>query len=81
MGDEPQEGEEKRRIPRGCRLNEAGEIICPQNAPRELKPEIRDGALFKNAPVQFKNIRCRQDKRTGKMNCTAEFETDTLPEA
>lgn len=82
MGDEDvQEGEEKRRVPRGCRMNEKGELICPTTASKELRPETRDGALFKNAPVQFKNIRCRQDRRTGKMNCSAEFETDNLPEA
>jgi len=78
--EEVQDGEEKRRVPKGCRMNEKGEMICPTNASKELKTESEKGAFFTNSKVTMTDMKCRRDKRTGKQLCHGEFEVDNPPE-
>jgi len=80
MGDEKKEDLKEMRIPKGCRMNDEGKIECPDSASRELKPESEKGAFFTNSKVSMKNMKCKEDRRTGKQSCVGEFEIDNPPE-
>lgn len=81
MSGDEKEGEKKMVMPKGCRVNEKGEMFCSDESKREIRPQSQDGAVFKDTKVQFENMKCRKDKRDGKMHCNADFTADELPTA
>lgn len=70
-----------KKIPEGCHLDEDGNLICEEKSKKKAVAPVPKGTpkLFGNAEVEFTSLKCKENKKTGKVECTGTFESDERP--